>query len=49
MGQVIYTIPAKTYNGQLLQPINITGKPKGMYLVEIVMAGKRITEKIILQ
>lgn len=49
MGQVIHTIPSKEYNGQLLQLINITGKPKGMYLVEIVTANKRIIEKIILQ
>lgn len=49
MGQVVYTIPLKEYNGHLQQVINISGKPKGMYLVEIVTANKRITEKIIIQ
>ena len=45
MGQVIYTIPAKHITGNCCNPSTLPAKPKGMYLVEIVMAGKRITEK----
>ncbi|MEP6846716.1 MAG: peptidoglycan DD-metalloendopeptidase family protein [Panacibacter sp.] len=49
MGQVVCTIPLKEYNGHLQQIINISSKPKGIYLIEIVTGNKRITEKIIVE
>lgn len=49
MGQVVYSIPAKTYYNRLQEKVNISGKPKGMYLVEIAAGDKSITTKILIQ
>lgn len=49
MGQIVYSIPAKTYHNRLQEQVNISGKPKGMYLVEIAAGDKRITTKILIQ
>lgn len=49
MGQVVYSIPAKTYNSRLQAQVNISGKPKGMYMIEIEAGDKRITTKILVQ
>ena len=49
MGVIVYTIPQKQYYGSLQEKINISGKPKGIYMVEIVSGEKRITTKILIQ
>ena len=48
-GQVVCSIPAREYTNLLQQQVNITGKPKGMYLVEIITGNNRISGKFYLQ
>ncbi|CAN5715263.1 hypothetical protein BH10BAC2_BH10BAC2_17280 [soil metagenome] len=49
MGQIVYATPAKIYHNRLQEQVNISGKPKGMYLIEIAAGDKRITTKILVQ
>ena len=49
LGQIVYLVAAREYQQQLLQQVNLTGKPKGIYLVEILSGNKRITTKVLIQ
>jgi hypothetical protein len=49
MGQVIYRNTPKEYLNNLNELINISGKTKGIYLVEIIAGEKRITSKVLIQ
>jgi murein DD-endopeptidase MepM/ murein hydrolase activator NlpD len=49
MGQIVYNIPTRRYAQHIQQQINISNKPKGIYLVEIISAEKRISTKILIQ
>jgi len=49
MGQIVYTIPSKEYQDHFQEIVNISNSPKGIYMVEILTAGKRITTKILIQ
>ncbi|NNV55393.1 peptidoglycan DD-metalloendopeptidase family protein [Panacibacter sp. KCS-6] len=49
LGQVIYAIAEREYEHELQQQVNLTGKPKGIYLVEILSGDKRITSKVLIQ
>jgi murein DD-endopeptidase MepM/ murein hydrolase activator NlpD len=49
MGQIVYNIPTRRYAQHLQQQVNISNKPKGIYLVEIISAEKRISTKILIQ
>lgn len=49
MGQVVYKTSSKEYINSLQERINISGKPKGIYLVEIISGEKRVVTKILIQ
>ncbi|CAN5715572.1 hypothetical protein BH10BAC2_BH10BAC2_17290 [soil metagenome] len=49
LGQIVYSVPVREYQNQLLQQVNITGKSKGIYLIEILSGDKRITSKVLVQ
>ncbi|HRI21041.1 MAG TPA: peptidoglycan DD-metalloendopeptidase family protein [Panacibacter sp.] len=49
LGQVVYAIAAREFQNELLQRVNLTGKPKGIYLVEILSGDKRISSKVLIQ
>lgn len=47
-GQVVVSMPAATYQKRLEKHINISGQPKGMYMIEISNGNKRITKKVLI-
>jgi murein DD-endopeptidase MepM/ murein hydrolase activator NlpD len=49
LGQVVYSIASREYQNELMQQVNLTDKPKGIYLVEILSGDKRITSKVLVQ
>jgi murein DD-endopeptidase MepM/ murein hydrolase activator NlpD len=49
MGQIVYKGTSKEYYNALQERIDISGKTKGIYLVEITSGGKRITKKVLIQ
>jgi hypothetical protein len=49
MGQIVYRTSSKDYFNSLQENINITGKTKGIYMVEILSGDKKITSKILIQ
>ncbi len=49
LGQVVHSVAALEYQNELLQQINLTGKSKGIYLVEILSGDRRIISKVLIQ
>jgi hypothetical protein len=49
LGQVVFAIAEREYQQELQQQVNLTGKPKGIYLVEILSGNKRNTSKVLVQ
>lgn len=49
LGQVVFSVAAREYQNELLQQVNLMGRPKGIYLVEILSNNKRITTKVLIQ
>lgn len=49
MGQIVYRSASKEYFNNLQERINISGKPKGIYLVEITSGDKRMVTKILIE
>lgn len=48
-GQVVYSSQTKTNITQLQQTISLTGKPKGVYIVEVNLGIKKLSSKVVIQ
>ncbi|MBG9376758.1 peptidoglycan DD-metalloendopeptidase family protein [Panacibacter sp. DH6] len=48
-GQVVYKNALKQYDNTLQEQVNLAGKPKGVYLVEVLTNNERIVSKVMIQ
>ena len=48
-GQIVYRSALKQYDNVLQEQVNITGKPKGIYLVEVLANNERVSSKVMIQ